>query len=104
MLSPIPPGGATCERFLWSLFSSASLPSGCRCRPWLRPSDPPNAWGQHRADVNALLQGGEPVEIDGDMVNNWGHDILPAVKALGAELGFMNWGKTVGALKIFYSE
>lgn len=67
-------------------------------------SNPPNAWGQHRAEVNALLQGGEPVEINGDLVNNWGRDLLPDIKALAEELGLKYWGEAVEFLKIMFSE
>jgi len=54
-------------------------------------SDPPNAWGQHRADANAEVHSwGE----------NWGHDTLPYVKEAGIEgLGLKNWGECVAWLK-----
>jgi hypothetical protein len=67
-------------------------------------SAPPDAWGQHRAEVNSLLQGGEAVEIDGDLVNNWGRDLLRDVKALTEELGLKNWAAAVGVLKMMFSE
>ncbi len=58
--------------------------------------DTPNGWGQHRADISALMKGSEPVyvgELGIGWANTWGHDLLPVMKGIGSDYLGLNWGQ-----------